>query len=235
MVNIPSLTALAATPASGDEIEVYDTSAAENKRLALSYLVATSGTQATVTGGGTVALAGYTLTVPATGTAALRGAANTFSAAQTIAVTSGNGLRVENSATGLVQTQLASTSATGAGNYPTLEFRANTSTTERSMASLRPQWITTTDATRASKIEFYTNKSGTFAANMTLYEDRLLVDTSTDDGGPLTLGTPTARLGIVNATTTGSTKASPGTVNAWIEWKIGGSTYYTPAYTSKTS
>lgn len=88
-VNITDLTALT-DPATADEIEVYDASASQNKRLALSRLVRNDGNGAQITGGGTIALGGYTLTVPATGTAALLGTTNIFSVAQTIRVVGNN-------------------------------------------------------------------------------------------------------------------------------------------------
>lgn len=54
------------SPASNDEIGIWDVSAGEYKKIQKSNLVG-----ATITGGGTIALGGYTLTVSATGTAAL--------------------------------------------------------------------------------------------------------------------------------------------------------------------
>ena len=82
-VNIPDLTQLT-NPATADEVEVYDASASQNKRLALSHLVRGDGSGAQITGAGTIALGGFTLTVPATGTAALLGAANVFTQAQIV-------------------------------------------------------------------------------------------------------------------------------------------------------
>lgn len=82
-VNIPDLTALTA-PATADVIEVYDDSASQNKKMALSYLTRADGNGPQITGGGTIALGGYTLTVPATGTAALLATANVFDANQSV-------------------------------------------------------------------------------------------------------------------------------------------------------
>ena len=68
-----------ASPATNDELGIWDVSAGQFKKIQVANLIG-----ATITGGGTIALGGYTLTVPATGTVALLGTANTFTADQTI-------------------------------------------------------------------------------------------------------------------------------------------------------
>lgn len=105
-VNIPDLTNLTA-PAVADELEIYDADAAENKALALSYMVRdTGGTGAIVTGG-------YTLTLPASGTAALLGTANTFTASQTIDA-------------GTSETRLTLSDQSASGEYSTLRMLTGT-------------------------------------------------------------------------------------------------------------
>lgn len=44
-----------------------------------------------------------------------------------------------------------------------------------------------------------------------------------------------ANAGTHKAVDSGTTKTTPGTVNAWLKWNINGTIYYTPAYTSKTT
>lgn len=73
---ITALSEYDAVPAAGDQfvlVDVSDTSQAPTgttKRMPADRVVATNGTQATVTGGGTIALDGYTVTVPETLTVA---------------------------------------------------------------------------------------------------------------------------------------------------------------------
>ena len=62
----------------------------------------------------------------------------------------------------------------------------------------------------------------------------VLIGTATNKG-LLTLGTPTKLMAITDATTTGSTKTTPTTVDGWITVVIDTTTYYVPAYTSKTA
>lgn len=72
---VSSLTELAATPADDDVLYVVDVSntaddaAGSSRKLKAKYFAKTAGVEATITGGGTIALAGYTLTVPKTGSA----------------------------------------------------------------------------------------------------------------------------------------------------------------------
>jgi len=74
-----------------------------------------------------------------------------------------------------------------------------------------------------------------FNANQFIfYNGHVSIGTITDLG-LLGINTPSATLAFIDATNTGSTKASPGTVSSWVEIKIGGSTRYIPAYSSKTS
>lgn len=86
---ISALTALGATPASGDLFSIVDVSdttqaaSGSTKKITAAYLAVTDGFVATVTGGGVVSLGGFTITVPATGTVALIARAQSFSAAQT--------------------------------------------------------------------------------------------------------------------------------------------------------
>lgn len=81
----------------------------------------------------------------------------------------------------------------------------------------------------------YQTTGGTLTDGVHLkYNGHVLIGTASDDG-IINFGTSTARLALVDATGTGSTKSTPGTVNGWAEIKIGGVTHYIPAYTSKTS
>lgn len=72
---VTSLTELAATPADDDVLYLVDVSntaddaAGSSRKLKAKYFAKTAGVEATITGGGTIALAGYTLTVPKTGSA----------------------------------------------------------------------------------------------------------------------------------------------------------------------
>jgi hypothetical protein len=44
-----------------------------------------------------------------------------------------------------------------------------------------------------------------------------------------------AAAGTHKAVDAGTTKTTPGTVNAWVKIDVNGTTYYIPAYTSKTA
>ncbi len=71
------LTALSAAPATNDLLAIVDVSdttmaaSGTNKKIVAAYFANTDGTDAKITGGGTVALGGNTLTVGASGTAIL--------------------------------------------------------------------------------------------------------------------------------------------------------------------
>jgi len=90
---VDALTELA-SPATNDEIGIWDVSAGQFKKIQVANLIG-----ATITGGGTIALGGYTLTVPATGTAALLATANTFTAVQIINTALDNALKIQESGT----------------------------------------------------------------------------------------------------------------------------------------
>lgn len=130
-VNITDLTALT-DPATADEIEIYDASASQNKRLALSYLVRTAGNGAQITGGGAIALGGYTLTVPATGTAALLATAQTFTAAQAFGTGASGGQVAIKAASASTIGLYVSTASSPTANIA--EF-ANNGTTKASIAT----------------------------------------------------------------------------------------------------
>lgn len=68
-----------ASPATNDEVGIWDVSAGQFKKIQVSNLFG-----GVITGGGTIATGGYTMTVPATGTAALLGTANVFTANQRV-------------------------------------------------------------------------------------------------------------------------------------------------------
>ena len=44
-----------------------------------------------------------------------------------------------------------------------------------------------------------------------------------------------AAAGTHKAVDSGSTKSTPGTVDAWLKYNVNGTIYYSPLYTSKTS
>ena len=86
---------LAVAPADDDLLAIWDTSAAQTKKIQISTILggrltgggtlATGGFTLTLSGaGGTLALGGFTLTVPATGTAALLATNNVFTKEQDI-------------------------------------------------------------------------------------------------------------------------------------------------------
>lgn len=159
----------------------------------------------------------YTLTIPATGIAALLGVANTFTANQTIDAGSG-------------ESRLTLADQSAAGEYSTIRMLTG---------NAKYAWLFGAQNNVNNGVEITPSTAtggSTFSTPVfrLLQSGHLLINTATDEG-VLVLGTPTDRFAVVDATTTGSTKSSPGTVDAWKEVKIGGSTYYMPAYTSKTS
>jgi hypothetical protein len=85
---VTALTELAATPADDDVLYLVDVSntaddaAGSSRKLKAKYFVKTAGVEATITGGGTIALAGFTLTVPKTGSALM---VNDYTAADVLA------------------------------------------------------------------------------------------------------------------------------------------------------
>ena len=190
-VNIIDLTALT-DPATADEVEVYDASASQNKRLALSRLVRGDGSGARVTGAGTIALGGFTLTVPATGTAALRGVANTFTQTQTVDGNLNELLTLRSSSAGFGRLNLGSDVQT------LLDFNTYTGSTLRArlqFAETGSRFIVA-NRTNSGVIEIQTTTAGgvvTEAARITATQ-HLLVGTTTDN----------AQLSVDQASSTGA-------------------------------
>jgi hypothetical protein len=115
-LTIHALTELT-SPSTSDELGIWDVSAAQYKRIAVSNLLG-----GTITGGGTIATGGYTLTVPATGTAALRNSTNDFTVNQSISVDTGDmAFAVTNASTASlavgISSESSSAAAVGYRNY----------------------------------------------------------------------------------------------------------------------
>ena len=222
-VNIPDLTSLTA-PATGDEMEIYDASASENKRLALSYMVRdTGGTGAIVTGG-------YTLTLPATGTAALIGSAQTFPALQTFGAglivsggssgagriykTAGDGLVIWSPSGSSTDFVLAGSGGTNALSVPNgtnhTVFGAGTDSGQVTIKSSATGTITLVTDTPASPTANLAEFRNNGTAKLKIGTQGLLDFTGTMGNSTKTVGTDAPA--------------------DWVQVAIGGTTYYLPAY-----
>lgn len=166
----------------------------------------------TLAGGGTLNLNGFTLTIPATGTAALLGAANVFTANQQISKATPQFLLTPQNNNQFVIMEM--------GDGATFGWQVGKDVNSGTLATANGFYI-------------YSWVGGAVALAITT-GGNVLIGTLTNEG-KLVLGTATARLAFVDATTVGSTKASPGTVDSWLEIKVGGNTRYVAAYSSKTS